>query len=318
MNGVTRCLAVLVLALALTACAGAHSAEHPVSLVAVQHGAPAMQWVDTHGIEVAVPAAWKLGRGTCGTPQANTVLWNEDAIATCLTGQPPGLSVVEFNGFIREPRGWYRRHTTPLTIDGTRARRRDAGTVRGSHEVQLAFPGRDISVAVLSPHPALLRRILASVRTVSTDLNGCPTHPVPDYRRGSKQSSPQPFVPAGAIKMTGCSYQGRWLDHSNRVGAAAARRLAHALDAAPYGFSHAPHHTILPSICGSTWHGSVIVTRFEYATRPSVSVTAHLDGCSHLGASNGRWGILLRPAWVNLIVSDARYSGSSPDMSKYR
>jgi hypothetical protein len=310
MNGVRKSLLALALSLLVAASAGGPShAGNP---------SPALQWVGTHGIEVAVPAAWKLGRGTCGTPQANTVLWNEDGNALCLTGQPSGLSVVEFNSFLREPRGWYRRHTTPVTIDGVHARRWGADEVRGSHEVQLAFPGRDISITVLSPDPALLRRILASVHTVSTDANGCPTHPDSEFRRGSKQIATQPFVPAEALRMTGCSYQGRWLDHSNRIGAAAARRLANALDAAPYGFSHAPRHTILPSICGSTWRGSVIVTRFAYATRPSVSVAAHLDGCSHLGASNGRWGILLRPAWVNLIVRDARYFGSFPDMSKYR
>jgi hypothetical protein len=32
-------------------------------------------------------------------------------------------------------------------------------------------------------------------------------------------------------------------------------------------------------------------------------------GCSRLGASNGRWAIRLRPAWVDRLVRDAHYLG---------
>lgn len=313
-NAVTRCLGVLVLTLALTACAGGHAAAPRLSSAGTRHVAvPATHWVDTHGIEVAVPARWQLNRGMCGTPKANTVLWNEDGIPLCLTRQPQGLSVVEFGGVLRRPHGWYRRHTTPVTVDGAVARRWNAGTVSGSHEVQLDFPRRDTSVTVLSPNRPLLHRILASVRIVRVNEYGCPTRPHPDYRLGSGASAQRPFVPTGAVRMVGCFYQGRWLDRSRRVGPGAARRLARALDAAPYGFSRAPRHTILPSTCDSTWRGSSVVARFEYASRPAVSVTAHLDGCARLGASNGRWGVRLRPWWVGLLVADTRYAGALVD-----
>ena len=304
---------MLLLALALTACASAHSAGPRVSPVfAVQPHAQAMRWVDTHGIEVAVPAAWPDNRGACGTPQANTVLWNEDGTTLCAINQPPGLSVVEFEGVLHRPHGWYTHHTTPLTIDGARALRWDAGTVSGSHAVDLVFPRRHITVAVLSPGRSLLRRILASVRVVRVDQNGCPTRRAGVYTHGSRRSAWEPFVPATPRHMVGCSYQERWLDHSNLIGPRAARRLARALDAAPFGFSRAPHH-ILPSACGSTWRGSSIVGRFEYVGRPSVSVTAHLIGCTRLGASNGGWGVRPRPWWVGLLTKDARYAGALID-----
>lgn len=300
-----------VATLALTACAGAHSAAPPVAPLAVQSDAQAMRLVDTHGIEVAVPRAWRLGAGRCGTPKANTVLWNTDAIPACLTGQPRGLSVVEFGGSVRWLHG-YRRHTTTVTIAGVRARRWDVGTVMGSHEIRLDFARRNLSVTVLSPDRLLLRRILASVRPIRLDPNGCPTHPAEVYVRGSRQSASTRFVPARPRRLVGCSYQGRWLDHSNLVGPRVARRLARALDAAPFGFSSAPGH-ILPSACGSTWRGSSIVARFEYVGRPSVSVTAHLIGCRRLGASNGRWGVRPRPWWVGLLSADARYAGALID-----
>lgn len=292
-------LAVALSTLALAACGGAHA----VRLSANAAPAPVMRWVGTHGIEVAVPAAWRLDRGLCGTPKADTVLWNEDGVLTCATAQPPGLSVVEFGGV-----GRARHRGTPVTIDGAAALRRPARTVAGSREVQLVFPHRGITVSVLSPHRSLLQRILASVRTVRVDEDGCPTRPAPVYRLGSRPIGP--FVPKGAVRVVGCSYKGPWLDQSRRVGSKAATRLARAFAAAPYGFSHPPRNSILPSACGSIWTDSLVVARFEYAGgRPPVSVAAHLDGCSRLGASNGRWAIRLRPGWVFHLVKDVHYLG---------
>jgi hypothetical protein len=303
---------LLVLALALTACAGGRSAASSLSPArGRQAKPPATQWVDTHGIEVAVPARWRLGRGMCGTPKANTVLWNEDGMLTCLIRQPPGLSVVEFGSILRRPRGWYRRHTKLLTIHGARAREWVAGKFDGSHEVQLVFPLRGISVTVLSPQRALLHRILASVRTVRVNEDGCPTRPNPLYRIGPRPSGR--FVPKGAVGMLGCSYHGHWLDLSKRIGRGATARLIRALDAAPYGSSRAPRNSYLPSICGSSWRGHFSVVRFEYASRPPVSVTAHLDGCDRLGASNGRWAVRMTPRWVFQFTTDAGYAGGFVD-----
>ena len=299
-----KCLGALVLALVLG----------PTPAPAGARATPAAtQWVDTHGVEVAVPAGWRLGRGMCGIPTANTVLWNEDGTLDCLIRQPRGLSVVEFDSILRRPRGWYRRHTTPVMIDGALARRWSAGIVDGSREVQLDFPHRGISVTVLSPRRPLLRRILASVRTVRVNKYGCPTRPHPAYRLGPRPRASQPFVPMGAVRMVGCSYHGRWLDVSNRIGHRAAARLVRALDAAPHGFSRAPHGSYLHSICASSWRGTFVVARFDYATRPSVSVTAHLDGCSRLGASNGRWSVRMTPRWVFGLVREAGYAGGFVD-----
>ena len=295
-------LALAVSSLALAGCGEAHA----VRLRATAAPASATRWVGTHGIEVAVPAAWQLNRGMCGTPKADTVLWNEDGLLQCLTNQPRGLSVVEFSGVEKGRHGG-----APVTIDGAAALRRPAGTVAGSSEVQLVFPRRRITVSVLSPQPSLLRRILASARVVRVDVNGCPTRPAPVYRLGSRPLGP--FVPKEAVRMVGCSYHGRWLDRSNRVGRRAARRLAHDFGAVPFGLSRAPRGSILPSICAQTWRQSLIVARFEYAVRPPVSVAAHIEGCSRLGASNGRWAVQIKPGWVFQLVDLARYAGESVD-----
>jgi hypothetical protein len=270
--------------------------------------------VDTHGIEVAVPARWPDNRQTCGTPETNTVLWLEDGVLQCLAlRQRRGLSVVEFGGVLARPPGWYRRHTTPVTIDGAKAHRWSVGMVRGSHEVQLVFPRRGIAVTVMSPTPALLRRILVSVRVVRVNEDGCPTRPAPAYRLGTRPSASRRFVPERPVGVVGCSYHGRWLDQSGSLGRRAAARLARALDAAPYGFSRAPRGSFLSSICLPSWRASVIVARFEYAGRRPVSVTAHVEGCTGLGASNRRWAVRIAPRWVFRLVRDARYAGDFVD-----
>jgi len=305
-----RFLVLLVLAAGLTACAGAH---RTVS-VSRTSALPATRCVGTHGIEVAVPASWPDNRGTCGTPRANTVLWNEDGVLDCLVPRPPGLSVVEFGGTPRERPGWYARHANRETIGGVSVLRLLASRVAGSREVQLELPRRGISVTVLSPHRVLLRRIVASLRAVRVDGNGCPVRtPSAGFRLGSRPGG-APFVPAGAVRVLGCSYHGIWLDQSNRLGRFAAIRLARALDAARYGFSRGPRNSLLPSLCDPSWRSNVITARFEYADeqRPVV-VTAHVQGCSRLGASNGRWTVRIAQTWVFQLVTGADFFGDFVD-----
>ena len=177
--------------------------------------------------------------------------------------------------------------------------------------MQLSLQTAGITVAVLSPSRTLLKQILASVRIVSVDQHGCPTHPTPLFRRGSRRRA------CGAVRAGGSRRPHRVLVPGPLArpveppGRPAAARLTRTLDEAPFGFSHPPHHTILKSTCGPTWRGSLIVVHLRYAgARPSRPVAAHLIGCSHLGASNGRSGVMLRRPWVNQITRDARYFGA--------
>ena len=56
-----------------------------------------------------------------------------------------------------------------------------------------------------------------------------------------------------------------------------------------------------------------MTARFEYWGRGPVTVTAHLEGCARLGASNGRLDVRMRPWWVGLFVKDAGYFGAAVD-----
>jgi hypothetical protein len=310
----TKCLTALVLALALSGCAAAHTTAPKLSRAKAVHRTQsatpwARQWVDTHGIAVAVPARWRLHQGQCGTPTENTVLWNNDGMTLCALPQRPGISAVEFWGILKRPAGWYHRHTTPVTIDGAKALRWDAS----SRWVELIFPRRGITVRVFSPHRALVRQIVASVRMVDVNKKGCPTRPDSTYRLGSRPRSGQRFIPPGATRLVGCYYDGQWLDDSSSVGSHAARRVAKALNGAKYGFSRAPRGTIARSECAPSWH-AFSVAYFKYAKRPPVAVTVHPDGCTRLGASNGRWGVQMSHAWVPTFWSNVAYNGAISDV----
>jgi hypothetical protein len=305
MSMLARLAPLLLLAFALTACGSAYA--RPKAAVPATRVAYRTQWVDTHGIELAVPAAWKLNKGQCGTPMANTVLWNEDGQTACAARTPPGVSAVMFGGVI-EPT----KHATPETLGGVRVLRLPAFRGLAGRYVQLDLPRRGISVTVFSAHRALVRQILASMRTVRMNKDGCPTRPDPSFRLGSRPGSGQRFVPVGAIGLVGCSYDGRWLDVSSRVGSRAARQVAGVLSKAPYGFSRAPRGTIARSECASSW-GTFSVAYFKYAHRPPVAVTAHLDGCAHLGASNGKWGVQMSYAWVPTFIDNVAWDGAVAD-----
>jgi hypothetical protein len=55
--------------------------------------------------------------------------------------------------------------------------------------------------------------------------------------------------------------------------------------------------------------------RFDYPDAHShqVVVTAHVEGCSRLGASNGRWAVRIAPKWVFRLVTDAHHFGDFVD-----
>jgi hypothetical protein len=296
-------LALLVVA--LTACGTAHA--RPKAIAPVTRVTYKTQEVGTHGIELAVPAAWKLNKGLCGTPTANTVLWNEDGITTCLIVRPRRVSAVLFGGGVIAPT----KHATRETIGGVRVVRLSESSGR---DVVLDLPGRGISVTVLGPQRALVRQIVASLHAFRTDKNGCPSRtPSGGYRLGSRPRPSQRFIPSGATRLVGCYYQGRWLDVSSRVGSRSARRVARLMDNAPYGFSRAPRNTIAQSECAPSW-GSFSVAHFEYANRPPVAVTVHPDGCTRLGASNGKWGVQMSHSWVPTWWRNVAYDGSIADV----
>ncbi len=240
-----------------------------------------------------MPEPGSSHRGWCGTPQANTVLWNEDGTQLCLPSQPLGLSVVEFNGYLREPPGWYRRHTTPVTIDGVHARRWNSGTVQreprsAAHLLQTAASPS----TVLSPEPGAAQQILASVRIVSVDQHGCPTHPTPLFRRGSRRRASsrscrgEPSASSGArTRAAGSTSRTAW---GARPQSASPARSTQA----PFGFSHrtAPHHPqvdLRPDLAG-------IAHRRPPSVRGRTTVQARCrppHRLLQLGASNGRSGV---------------------------
>ena len=262
------------------------------------------QPVDLHDIELEVPAAWKLGQGSCGTPTANTVLWNIGVMHLCQQLQPPNVSAVIFQAY---PPQADPKYASEKTIGGVRVYR---STQSQGRYVQLDLPGRGIGVTVFSPDATLVRQIVSSLHTARRDKNGCPTHsPTNGYRLGSRPKADERFIPPGAIKLIGCYYNGRWLDHSVRVGRDRAQQVTRVMNNAHYGLSGMPRGRIAGRWCRPSF-GKFSVGHFEYANRPPVAVTVHPNGCARLGASNGTWAVRMSHAWVPTFWRNVTYDGS--------
>lgn len=148
------------------------SAGRPVTgaLAPTGPGVPAdAQAVTVHGVEVFVPATWKINKTRCGTPTEDTVIFDDgSAITSCAVRQPPGLTVVRLDSADGYP-GRLRSAvaTQPVTVDG-HSGRRGSGTPAGTHTrlAVLVLPDSNMVVSVESPDPAVARRILDSTRVV--------------------------------------------------------------------------------------------------------------------------------------------------------
>jgi hypothetical protein len=277
------------------------------------------QVVGTNGIEVAVPAEWKLEQvDNCdGMPTANTVVWNVSGFnLDCIGPVKRGLSVVEF-GPIRPTH----QHATRETIGGVRVLRLPGTRIAGSRAVRLLLPGRRMSVTVRSRDRALREQIISSLKAVRVDHNGCSVRkPSGAFRLGSRPSRPGSFVPArGLVRAIGCSYDGIWIDGSSRIGRGAATRLARVLNHAPWGLSRDRFDSTNDADCRASWRNHLSTERFEYADgHPPVTVTVHIDGCTRLGASNGRSAIQMRWPWVDQLTRDVDYVGDFNDPEAVR
>ena len=132
-------------------------------------------------------------------------------------------------------------------------------------------------------------------------------------RRELGLRGPQVLLKCGATGLVGCYYEAGWLDRSNRVGSSAAQRVAKVLNHASWGSSPAPRGSIASSECAPSWN-SFSIAYIKYAHKQPVAVTAHLDGCTHLGASNGKWGVRMSYAWVPTFWNNVAYYGSVADV----
>lgn len=259
---------------------------------AVPAGQQAVSW---HGVQVLVPASWKVDDTFCGTPQSDTVVRRGDG-RDCLKKQEPGLTVLRFDELAAEPRTRGRLEaanaTEPVDLAGTPARRGTlpaAEMVPGSVGRVLVVPSVSVVLVAQAPSVARADALLDTARVVDVDANGCPTR-VP----GTMPDGPARRAGAGAALLPGtpasvsvCQYEDRLLEASRRLPPSLVTALQTQLDGLPTGRSgRVPPRNIAPDFCPTLDDDGVLLDA-TYDRGPGVQVWVRDQACTDRSTTNG-------------------------------
>lgn len=243
-------------------------------------GQRAVSW---HGVQVFVPATWKLEDLYCHQPQSDTVV-RPGGRDDCLMPYVPGLTVVEFHAGTEAVPGAQQvevsghpgsRGTVPLTEEqGVRA--------------VLVLPEQEVTVSVRSPDEAAAQAVLDTVAVIEVDALGCVTR-LPDT------SPSQPDVPGAAervlpgepVRVVLCEYVDLLLQRSGVLPPNQVRALQTALDDAPVGASPARSGTeVSPDLCPE-YDRAPMVLQADYADGGRLQVFTRLNSCTGPDPDNG-------------------------------
>jgi len=277
-----------------------------------------MQPVSFHGMQVFVPASWRLNDTRCGTPQSNTAIVEIGFSETCLVTQPVGLTVVRFTTKDTEA-GRQRAEvaTRPVTIDG-HAGRRGTGVPPGGEQpiavIIVDDPG--VVISVESPDLRSADDILDSAAVVTTDSSGCVAHVESLTAPKSSGAQEDEMVPGTPSATTICFYTDNWLGRSVLLSDDPANALRQKLNALPEGVSYPINYSESSEECGADIRRGYIV-RFTYPSAEPIDVYIHIGGCDGLSASNGSRTTKI-DAELAEMLSVAGYDAGLPNLTQLR
>jgi hypothetical protein len=275
------------------------------------------QPVSYHGVEVFVPAAWKIGDTQCGTPMHDTaVLLNGAPVPACYVPQPPGLTVV----YLSSTDGPWAAATgsiatTDTVVEGSAAKR-GRGKVDGypSPLTFLVVPSVGVVVAVESPDAATADNLVASTHLVTVDSVGCRSH-VDSLTPSTADAHNAPaaeLVTPGATAGSVCSYDGNWLMDDVALSPAQIADMTSLLNGLPVGVSHQPPNVEAAEECAADLQRGFVV-HFNYPDGSARDVYVHIGGCGALSASNGARTTQISSALGERLVSLVDYAGGFYD-----
>lgn len=265
-------------------------AAPPVATVDVPTGSQAVSW---HGVQVLVPATWRLDDQRCGVAQTSTVLL-PGFRNSCLPPYIPGLTVVEFAEVPDIPERTSTEPlldaaTTPLDLDGTPAL---TGSVPLEQETGvrrvLVVPSEGVIVSVRSPDAAAADRILATARVVTVDANGCLSRLPASRPAGPSgvEGASESLLPGSPTSLSACRYERLRLVSSRRVDASIGA-LQQRLDALATGVSgRTPEREIAEELCRGM-DDEVTTLEAGYADDRSLRVFFRGQACTDRSALNG-------------------------------
>lgn len=242
-----------VLAVAAVASSGAVLAHRTevTTRPTVAKPPPGWRFESSLGAQIIVPENWSANRTACGQPLGPTVLRGHFATTACLTAfrLTPVAALVQarlpgssghFTLWARGPADSRELLGHPTAVDGIPAQRAEGTLSGGWFRGWVEIPARNVQLEVRTPDATTGRRILDSLRLVSTDARGCPTHVptgAPSLRYAPSISPPDP------VSISLCAYDGSFsgleagstarivlLQSSVSVTGTGARRLASALN----------------------------------------------------------------------------------------
>lgn len=301
------------LAVVAVAAATAAAVVIPLTLTASPHQTnkhvdappkpPTEQVIGFHGIEITVPASWKMNATRCGTPVADTVIRDSGGNPLCLLARPPKVSSVELTADVMGTAKLILHTSQYQNPHGVNFSRGPVG-----HGIGAIAPGVGV-VLFIDANPALTQQILDSVRPVATDTTGCKMHERrlnPPFSSASVRGPAPPFVisPA-ATSIAVCHYQDNWLVSSAVATGTELANLVHQANSARRGFAHARPADYSRDICtnlssrgGEAGSGYILLAHL--ADGRTQQLWAHIGSCGPLGITNG-----LRAGALNLRLAQA-------------
>jgi hypothetical protein len=293
-------------------------------VVSTDHGA--LRLLGFHGLQIAVPARWRLEDQRCGAAQADTVLYPDLAFQLCFLGSAPNITVVNFlDAKTKADLYWGSaalQTVAALQNVTDQGQNVSVGWLAASRQSPrlLVLYASEVGAAVTiqSPSTATAERIMSSVRLVSVDADGCPSK-VSDLRPAGPSPLPgasRDLVPGSPTGVALCRYDSLWLAESAHDSGRALSTLVTTLNAMKPGTSRGGGYDAAKEegVCTQLTEQGFLLS-FSYPTGAWERVFVHIDGCGQLSATNGsRSGQITWPIVTALV--DAVGSEPFPDPSE--
>jgi len=289
----SACGAAVALCLALTACGSSARGQDPTRAAPADPPAapdrsppaPGWRWESSQGLELAVPASWKINDTDCNQTDAPSVVRAQGAVNQCFTPEPTSKEIVEILGgeALEETELPTGSEPYDVSLGDQPAERAEGMTDDGRFAGWLRVPGLRVVVQARVHEQATLTRVLDSARVVDVDHNGCAT-----AREGIRARPPatRTLVASDTRALSVCYFGGSdvllassWLE-----GDAASQLVTKRNEAEPGANPDVPETQCLRTE-GVPPADAMLIAQ---DTRERAIVEVSFSGCTHRGLRNGR------------------------------
>jgi hypothetical protein len=283
--------AAVAVCLTLSACSSARR-EDPTTPVPTDPEAPDRappapdwRWESSHGLELAVPASWKINDTDCNQTDAPSIVRAQGAVDECLTPEPTSKEIVQIFGGEEAERVQLPNGLEPhdVSLGDEPAERVEGRTDDGRFAGWLRVPRLKVVVQARVHERDTLIRVFDSARVVDVDHNGCATARE-DIR--AKPPATRTLVASDTHALSVCYFgssevllASSWLE-----GDAASQLVTKLNEARPGANPDVPE-----SQCARSQEvPPVEVMLIAQDTQDRAIVEVSFGGCTHRGLRNGR------------------------------